>query len=92
LLVLPPPGCRCRKRAAGRAADCPGGGQTDAYQWATKAARLWFCSVCGICTHHQRRSNPNKHGVNAARLDGVNPRDLDPVPWTDGVNHPSGRA
>ena len=62
------------------------------YQWNTRTAKHWFCSVCGIYTHHQRRSNPNKHGVNAARLDGVNPRDLDPVPWTDGVNHPSGRA
>ncbi len=59
------------------------------YQWNTRTAKHYFCSVCGIYTHHQRRSNPNEYGVNAACLDGVNPRDLGPVRWTDGVNHPS---
>jgi hypothetical protein len=38
-----------------------------------------------------RRSNPNEYGVNAACLEGVNPRDLDPVPWFDGVHHPADR-
>ena len=45
----------------------------------------------GIYTHHQRRSNPNEFGVNAACIEGVNPRDLDPVKWSDGINHPSDR-
>jgi hypothetical protein len=62
------------------------------YQWGTGAAKHWFCKTCGIYTHHQRRSNPDQYGVNAACLDGVNPRDLDPVPWMDGVNHPSDRT
>jgi hypothetical protein len=61
------------------------------YQWGTGAAKHWFCKTCGIYTHHQRRSNPTQYGVNAACLDGVNPRDLGPVPWMDGVNHPSDR-
>ena len=59
------------------------------YQWNTKTAKHWFCKTCGIYTHHQRRSNPNEYGVNAACIEGVNPRDLGPVPWTDGINHPS---
>ena len=59
------------------------------YQWNTKTAKHWFCKTCGIYTHHQRRSNPNEYGVNVAILDGVNPRDLGEVPWTDGINHPS---
>ena len=59
------------------------------YQWGTRTAQHWFCKTCGIYTHHRRRSNPNEYGVNAAILAGVNPRDLDPVPWSDGVNHPS---
>ncbi|MCX8509492.1 MAG: GFA family protein [Rhodobacteraceae bacterium] len=62
------------------------------YQWGTKTARHYFCAICGIYTHHQRRSNPNEYGVNAACLEGVNPRDLDPVPWSDGVHHPSDRT
>ena len=36
------------------------------YEWGTRTARHWFCSVCGIYTHHQRRSNPDQYGVNAA--------------------------
>ena len=59
------------------------------YQWGTKTAKHWFCKTCGIYTHHQRRSNPNEYGVNVAILDGVNPRDLGEVPWTDGINHPT---
>lgn len=61
------------------------------YQFGTHTAKHWFCRICGIYTHHQRRSNPDEYGVNAACLEGVNPRDLDPVPWSDGVNHPSDR-
>jgi hypothetical protein len=28
------------------------------YQFNTKTAKHYFCSVCGIYTHHQRRSTP----------------------------------
>ena len=59
------------------------------YQFNTNTAKHWFCKTCGIYTHHQRRSNPNEYGVNAAILDGINPRDLGDVAWVDGVNHPS---
>lgn len=61
------------------------------YTWGTGKAQHFFCKTCGIYTHHQRRSNPNEYGVNAACIEGVNPRELDPVPWMDGVNHPSDR-
>ena len=61
------------------------------YQWGTQTAKHYFCSVCGIYTHHQRRSNPNEMGVNLGILDGVNPRDLGDIGWVDGVNHPSDR-
>jgi hypothetical protein len=61
------------------------------YQFNTQTAQHWFCKVCGIYTHHRRRSNPLEYGVNATILDGVNPRDLGEVPWVDGVNHPADR-
>ncbi len=61
------------------------------YRWGTGTARHYFCSVCGIYTHHRRRSNPDECGVNAAILDGVSIRDLGEIPWTDGINHPSDR-
>ena len=61
------------------------------YEWGTKTAKHYFCSVCGIYTHHRRRLDPNEYGVNAAILEGVNIRELGEIPWTDGVNHPSDR-
>lgn len=59
------------------------------YQFNTKTAKHYFCSVCGIYTHHQRRSNPQQYGVNAACLEGVSPFDFDEVTVSDGINHPS---
>ncbi|MBE3640310.1 GFA family protein [Mangrovicoccus algicola] len=61
------------------------------YTWGTGAAQHWFCSVCGIYTHHRRRSDPNSYGVNLGTLEGVNPSELGEFPWIDGVNHPSDR-
>jgi len=61
------------------------------YQFGTMTAKHYFCSVCGIYTHHQRRSNPNEFGVNTGALERVNPRDLGEIQWVDGVNHPSDR-
>lgn len=61
------------------------------YQFNTMQAKHYFCSKCGIYTHHQRRSNPNEYGVNAACLDGVSPFDFPEVPVNEGRNHPSDR-
>ncbi len=59
------------------------------YQWNTGTAKHYFCKICGIYTHHQRRSNPNEFGINLGALKGVNPRDLGNIVWTDGINHPA---
>src|SRR5690606_16225198 len=62
------------------------------YQFNTQTAKHFFCSVCGIYTHHQRRSHPSQYGYNVGCLEGVNPYDLEPVKVNDGVNHPSDRS
>jgi len=59
------------------------------YQFNTRTAEHYFCSKCGIYTHHRRRSNPNELGVNAACIEGLSPFDFDEVSVFDGVNHPS---
>lgn len=59
------------------------------YQFNTRTAKHYFCSVCGIYTHHQRRSNPQQYGVNAACLEGVSPFDFASVIVNEGVAHPS---
>ena len=55
------------------------------YQWNTKTAKHYFCSVCGIYTHHQRRSNPKQFGVNVACIEGINPFTLGEIPTLDGT-------
>ncbi|MDB5759956.1 MAG: glutathione-dependent formaldehyde-activating protein [Burkholderia sp.] len=62
------------------------------YQFNTMEAKHYFCSKCGIYTHHQRRSNPNQYGVNAACLDGISPFDFAEVPVTDGQVHPKDKT
>jgi len=59
------------------------------YQFNTNTAKHYFCSNCGIYTHHQRRSNPNQFGFNVACLEGINPLKIEGIPTEDGVNHPS---
>ena len=59
------------------------------YQFNTKTAKHYFCSCCGIYTHHGRRSKPNEYGYNVGCLDGVDPFDVSQVPLYDGVHHPA---
>ena len=57
------------------------------YQFGTKVAKHYFCSNCGIYTHHQRRSNPTQYGINLSCLEDETPF-LASVPVLDGKNHP----
>lgn len=61
------------------------------YQFNTQVAKHYFCTVCGIYTHHQRRSNPAEYGYNIACLKDVNPFELGDIMVMDGINHPSDR-
>ena len=58
------------------------------YQFNTMQAKHYFCSKCGIYTHHQRRSNPDQYGVNVACLEGISPFDFAEVPVSEGRSHP----
>ena len=58
------------------------------YQYHTKTAKHYFCSNCGIYTHHHPRSNPKMYGINIACLEGVDPFKLNDVSVNDGENHP----
>lgn len=48
------------------------------YQWNTKTARHYFCRICGIYTHHWRRSRP-EFGYNIGCIEGVDIRALPDV-------------
>ncbi|GCE85285.1 GFA family protein [Komagataeibacter diospyri] len=66
-----------------------GGDILTSYRFNTGTAQHFFCSRCGIHTHHQRRSNPSRHAINVACLDAISPFDFSEVPVTDGINHPN---
>ncbi len=57
------------------------------YRFHTGTAQHFFCSRCGIYTHHQRRSDTTLYAVNVACLEGVSPFDFPEVPVMDGINH-----
>lgn len=57
------------------------------YRFNTCTAEHHFCSVCGIYTHHRRRSNPDELGVNVACLEGVSPFDFHELVVNDGERH-----
>jgi hypothetical protein len=88
----------CRRRAA-PAVYAPkealqilqGADALTLYQWGTHTARHHFCKICGIYMYHNQRANPDLVGVNMGTLDGVNPPEHEPIPWNDGINHPSDR-
>jgi hypothetical protein len=58
------------------------------YRFNTGVAQHFFCSECGVYTHHQRRFDPSEFAVNSACLEGVSPYDFAEVPVVDGTNHP----
>lgn len=60
------------------------------YTFNTKTAKHYFCSHCGIYTHHQRRSKNDEFGFNISCLEGVKIEEYADVAYLDGRdNHPS---
>ncbi|MFP7721743.1 GFA family protein [Lysobacter sp. A3-1-A15] len=55
------------------------------YQWNARIAKHYFCSICGIYTHHQRRSVPTEFGFNVACIEGVDLADLGPIGASNGA-------
>jgi hypothetical protein len=62
------------------------------YRFNTMKAEHYFCSRCGIYTHHRRRSKPNQYGFNLGCLEGIDPNQLEGIPVSDGVNHMADRG
>nr|KAJ9628966.1 hypothetical protein H2204_009124 [Knufia peltigerae] len=89
----------CRRRGAIAASVAREGlqivrGQTHLrlYQFNTHVAEHYFCGICGIYTHHRRRSNPDQYGYNVACLEGIDPFALGTIPVNDGCRLRRGGA
>jgi hypothetical protein len=86
----------CRMRGAVAVTSTPdafritqGEDKLATYKFNTRTAEHHFCSVCGIYTHHKRRSNAGELGVNVACLEGLSPFDFKEVVVFDGSRHPA---
>ena len=86
----------CRMRGAVAVTSTPADFQINegedkiaTYRFNTGTAEHHFCTVCGIYTHHKRRSDPNQLGVNVACLEGVSPFDFRKIVVFDGSRHPA---
>jgi hypothetical protein len=89
----------CRMRGAVAVTSTPdqfriaqGEDKLATYRFNTMSAEHHFCTVCGIYTHHKRRSAPDQLGVNVACLQGVSPFDFEEVVVYDGSRHPADNA
>ena len=59
------------------------------YQFHSKVAKHYFCSICGIYTHHNPRSNPSMTGFNVGCIDDIDTLESSKeVSLIDGKNHP----
>ena len=52
-----------------------GVGKLKLYKFGKNKAEHFFCSICGIYTHHDRRSDPNGAAINIGCIDAINPFD-----------------
>jgi hypothetical protein len=57
------------------------------YQFHTRTARHYFCSVCGIYPFHRKRVTPDFYGVNVRCLENFDPSGI-PVRATVGKDMP----
>ena len=58
------------------------------YTFHTKVAKHFFCSICGIYTHHNPRINPILTGFNLGCIDSIDTFKLQSINLVDGKNHP----
>ena len=58
------------------------------YKFHSKIARHFFCSICGIYTHHNPRINPAMTGFNIGCIDNFDTKKIDDIQINDGQNHP----
>lgn len=63
-----------------------GADKLSLYQWNTKIAKHYFCSRCGIYTHHQRRAAPDEYGFNVACIEDIEISEIGDIPMTDGIS------
>ena len=54
------------------------------YKFGKNQAKHYFCSICGIYTHHRSFTSPNKYCINLGCLDNIDHFKLKKVPVFNG--------
>jgi len=57
------------------------------YQWNKNIAEHYFCSVCGVYTHHRRRRDPTQMSVNIECIDGLEMPEPKVIGLVNGSEH-----
>ena len=58
------------------------------YKFHSKVANHFFCSICGIYTHHNPRRDPKLFGFNIGCIDELDDKQFENIKKLDGKNHP----
>ena len=58
------------------------------YKFHSKVANHFFCSICGIYTHHNPRRDPTLFGFNIGCIDELDNKKFENIKKLDGKNHP----
>ena len=64
-----------------------GAEQLSLYQWNKNIAEHFFCSICGVYTHHRRRRDPTQYSINIECLDNQPTPESAWVGWENGSEH-----
>jgi hypothetical protein len=57
------------------------------YKWNKQIAEHYFCSVCGVYTHHRRRRDPTQISVNVECIEGLQMPDPTIIGLVNGLEH-----
>ncbi len=58
----------------------------SSYQWNSQQAEHFFCSICGIYTHHKRRTDPTSYAFNLGCIDDADISDDEDITYIDGAS------
>ena len=60
----------------------------EEYTFHTHSSRHYFCSNCGIHTHHRSRMTPTRYAVNLSYMEGVKIESYADALYFNGRDHP----
>ena len=57
------------------------------YKWNKNIAEHFFCSICGVYTHHKRRRDPNQFSINISCIEDLELPETKEIELIKGSEH-----